>query len=142
MFIPKIDLIYSDTWPIFATGLISLVARIRNIHYIVWVNDLYPESLVSQKRIRQDSRVTNLMRKIDIWIARGAAHLTVLTKSFARVYQEDRKISSEKITVIPNWIEGNLDLVDINQLGEIRQRFEIKDSDFGSMVEILVWVQG
>jgi colanic acid biosynthesis glycosyl transferase WcaI len=130
MFIPKIDLIFSDTWPVFATGLISLVARIRRIHYIVWVNDLYPESLLSQKRLRQNFWVTDLMRKIDSWIARGAVHLAVLTKSFARVYQEDRKIPSEKITVIPSWIEGDLDLVDINQVMEIRQQFEIKDSDF------------
>jgi len=40
LFMPRVDMIHSDTWPVFATGLMSLMARIRRIPYIVRVVNL------------------------------------------------------------------------------------------------------
>jgi len=130
LFMPKADVIHSDTWPIIATGLMSLVARLRRIPYVIRVVDLYPESIVSQKRLGKDHWAIKLMRDMDEWIARGAEHVTVLTNSFAKVYEEDRKISPEKITIIPDWVEGDLDIVDVDQVKEIRQQFGIGDEVF------------
>ena len=130
LYIPRPDIIHSDTWPVFATGLMSIVARLRKIPYIVRVVDLYPESIVSQNRIGQPHWMIKMMRCMDQWIAHGAFHVVVLTKSFSEVYQKDRKIPTEKITVIPDWVDGDLECVNIDEVEEIRQQFNIADDDF------------
>jgi glycosyltransferase involved in cell wall biosynthesis len=70
------------------------------------------------------------MHNIDVWIARSAEHVIVFTRFFAQVYQEDRKIPPEKITIIPNWVEDDSECVERNQGKEIRQRFSFADEDF------------
>ncbi len=130
LFMPKADMIHSDVWPVFATGLVSLVAHVRRIPYSVRVVDLYPESIVSQGRLGRDHRAIRLMRRIDQWIARGAHHVIVLTDSFAQVYEHDRGIPPEKISVIPDWVEEDLDCVDAREAQEIRRRFGVADNEF------------
>ncbi len=73
LFSPHIQVIHSNTWPIIASGLMSLVARMRRIPYVVRVVDLYPESIASQKRSGIGRVVIGAMRGIDRWIANGAA---------------------------------------------------------------------
>lgn len=98
--------------------------------YVIRVVDLYPELIVSQNRLGLNHWAIKMMRRIDEWIAQGAAHVIVLTNSFARVYQEDRKIPPEKISIIPDWVEGDLDCVNIDEAKGIRQQFKIIDEDF------------
>ena len=43
----KPDIIYSNTWPLVATGIISLIARWRRIPLVISVQDAYPQSLIS-----------------------------------------------------------------------------------------------
>src|ERR1039458_5170759 len=45
------DVIYANTWPIFASGIAALVARFRRIPIVVSVQDVYPESLFSLGRL-------------------------------------------------------------------------------------------
>lgn len=130
LFTSKADVIHSDTWPVFATGLMSVVARLRRIPYIIRVVDLYPESIVAQGRLGRNHWAIRLMRQIDGWIAEGAKHVIVLTNSFAQVYQHDRKIPQNQITIIPDWVEDDLDCVDVNEAKEIRRRFKISDNEF------------
>ena len=130
LFKPKADLLLADTWPIFATGMMSMVAKIRNIPYILNVVDLYPESIVSQARLGKRHWAIRLMRQLDEWIARGAEHIIVLSISFAQTYTSDRKINPEKISVIPLWVESDLDCAEKEAARVIRSQFNIADDDF------------
>ncbi len=127
---PKVNLLFADTWPIFATGVMSIVAKLRNIPYILNIVDLYPESIVSQERLGKRHWAIRLMRQMDEWIARGAEHLIVLSNSFAQTYTSDRKILPEKISVIPLWVESELDCVDIQEARGIRSQFSIPEEEF------------
>jgi glycosyltransferase involved in cell wall biosynthesis len=130
LFIPKVDVVYSNTWFIFATGLMSLTVRLRRIPYVIQVTDLYPESLVSQARLKFGSLVYRFLRRIDQWISAGASAVFVLTQYFAKTYIEDRKISASKIAVIPAWVEGDLDGADPEKSTAIRRQFGIGKSSF------------
>ena len=96
LFSPKPDVIYTNTWPIIATGLVTFIARIHRIPYIVFVQDLYPESLEAQGRMQRNSVLYRIFRYIDTQIARHAAHLIVISKHFAEIYREDRRLPAEK----------------------------------------------
>lgn len=115
-FSKKPDLIYSNTWPIFASSIVRFIATSRRIPLIISIQDVYPESLVVQNRISTSSIVAKLLTMIDAWIVKGSQRVITISKSFAEIYQKSRGISEEKVKVIPNWIDENsIELVSKNQ---------------------------
>jgi glycosyltransferase involved in cell wall biosynthesis len=101
----KPDVVYSNSWPIFATGLICLVCKIRKIPIVISVQDLYPESLVVQGRLNSNHWLYKFLFSIDRWIANQATHLILLSESFARDYPRTRQINLTKVNIISNWID-------------------------------------
>ncbi len=104
LFLKKPDVIYANTWPILSAGLISIVAGLRRIPVVLSIQDLYPESLVAQGRMREDNLIIRLMYWLDRKIAQRAAEVIVISKRFAEVYINSRRIKRDRIHVIPNWI--------------------------------------
>jgi glycosyltransferase involved in cell wall biosynthesis len=97
------DVIYANTWPIIATGILFLVARLRGIALVISIQDVYPEALVVQRRIRDDGLLARFMRWIDGCIARHSAHVIVISERFAEVYRDQRGVPADRVHVIPNW---------------------------------------
>ena len=105
LFVRRPNVIYSNTWPIFATGLLWFVARMRNIPMVVSVQDVYPESLMVQGRIRADSRLARWLTRIDRHIVQRCRSVIVISESFASIYRDRRGVAPEKVHVVPNWID-------------------------------------
>ena len=122
----KPDVIYMNSWPIVATGLAALVARMRGVPYVVSVQDVYPESLVVQGRAGARA-IAFVLRAIDRWIARRAKAMIVLSGGFAAIYREDRGVPRERIHIVPNWLPR--DSVSSSDSREIRARFGVRDDD-------------
>lgn len=97
-----IDALYLNSWPVFATGLVVLVARLKRIPYVLSVQDVYPESLLVQSRLG-GRLVAPFLRWIDKRIAQRAAAVIVLSEGFAAIYRDDREVRAERIHIIPNW---------------------------------------
>jgi colanic acid biosynthesis glycosyl transferase WcaI len=97
------QVIYSNTWPLFATGLAMLVAKFRHIPVVISVQDLYPESLISQKRISEHHWVYRLLLRLDCWIARNSRVVIVISEHFANVYRSNRGVNPHQLKLIPNW---------------------------------------
>jgi glycosyltransferase involved in cell wall biosynthesis len=105
LFRRKPDVVYANTWPIFAAGMIAVVARLRRTPIVLSVQDIYPESLASQRR-----RVGNVMIRVllafDRWIVRGAAAIVVISERFAEHYRRTRNVDVSRIHVVPNWLSS------------------------------------
>ncbi|MBK9091421.1 MAG: glycosyltransferase family 4 protein [Anaerolineae bacterium] len=126
---PRPDAIYANTWPIVATGILFMVARLRRIPLVISVQDIYPEALIAQGRIKQNSVLARLVSWIDGVIARNSAHVIVISERFADIYREQRRVPAERLSLIPNWIDSNQ--IDINVTGqEYRRSIGIADQDF------------
>ncbi len=125
LFVEKPDVVYSNTWPIFATVLLTLVTRIRRIPMVVSVQDVYPESLISQHRIPADGWLASLLRTIDRFIASQASALIVISESFAHIYQNDRRVSAQRIVIVPNWLESTVVVPDVLEGQTIRSRLGV-----------------
>lgn len=96
--------IYGNTWPIFATGILWLVARIRGIPLIISIQDVYPESLIIQKRIDAKGWRARALRWIDKKISQSCYAIVVISENFKNIYLEDRKILEQNLHLIPNWL--------------------------------------
>jgi len=97
------DVIYANTWPIVATGLVNLVAHLRRIPMVISVQDVYPESLVSQRRLGANHLLIRAMRWLDQMIARNCQEIIVISESFASVYRNRRHIPTDRVHYVPNW---------------------------------------
>ena len=106
IFSKRPDVIYLNTWPIIATGIIWIIARIRRIPLVISIQDIYPESLVIQDRVSAYNWWIKLLRKTDAIICRGSKALIVISKGFASIYLEDRKVDPKRIYIIPNWLDA------------------------------------
>ncbi|HSY52592.1 MAG TPA: glycosyltransferase family 4 protein [Thermoanaerobaculia bacterium] len=104
LFLRKPDVVYLNTWPIVATSLAVAVARLRRIPAIVSVQDVYPESLVSQGRTRRSSLLHRSLLAIDGFVVRNAAGVIVISSQFAKHYAKTRGIDESAITIVPNWL--------------------------------------
>jgi glycosyltransferase involved in cell wall biosynthesis len=124
------DVIYSNSWPIFATGIVAMVAKLRRVPLVLRVQDVYPESLDSQGRITRRSWVFNLLRQCDRMIAHLSAQLLVISPQFQKLYENDRGVQAGNIHVVPNW--GNDDPIEANpgQSVAFRRKLGIPEDAF------------
>ena len=106
LFLEKPDVIYANTWPIFAQGLLMLACKMRRIPLVLSIQDLYPESLFVQKRgFEKTSRLYRLLHWLDEQIAQKSSFIIVISEKFKEIYIHDRHVPEGKIAVIPNWID-------------------------------------
>lgn len=124
------DVIYSNSWPVFASGLMALVAGLRRIPYVLSVQDVYPESFSSQGRGSRSGLPYRVMRWIDRQIAMNARHIIVISDAFAEIYANDRGIPRNRITVVPNWVEASEQPFDPEAPTALRLRFSIPPHAF------------
>lgn len=124
--LPRPDIVYMNSWPIFATALAALVARLRRVPYVVSVQDVYPESLVVQQRTGARF-IAWVLQAIDRWNARGAKALIVLSEGFAAIYRGSRGVPRGRIHIVPNWLRD--DAIPSSEPGEVRARFGLDPDD-------------
>jgi glycosyltransferase involved in cell wall biosynthesis len=131
---PRPQTIYANTWPLFAQALLCWVARLRRIPLVLGVQDLYPESLAAQGRLRPGSWLFRCLQALDRWNAASSRALMVIARSFEQVYRQQRRIPASKIQRIPIWIDDQRLLAELAALppGEnsIRRRLGISPDTF------------
>ncbi|MCE9614317.1 MAG: glycosyltransferase family 4 protein [Lentisphaerae bacterium] len=97
------DVIYSNTWPIIATGFLTAMARARRIPVVLNIQDLYPESLVMQGRGAEGSLTVRTLQRWDRAIAHAVRHVCVISPGMAARYAGARGLAADALHVIPNW---------------------------------------
>jgi colanic acid biosynthesis glycosyl transferase WcaI len=103
------DVIYSNTWPIFATALIHMVAAMRRIPVVMSVQDLYPESLILLGRLSGGGIVARVLRAVDRSISRSSRFVIVISTGFEETYRSSRGIDPQRLLVVPNWADSGID---------------------------------
>jgi colanic acid biosynthesis glycosyl transferase WcaI len=127
----KPDVIYANTWPIFAAGILSIVAFLRGIPLVTSIQDLYPESLMVQGRftkLTERHPIIRLLRFLDTWVARNSQAVIVISERFARIYCQDRGIRADKIKVVRNWGDEK-ELTAGGPENDIRRNYSIPKQD-------------
>jgi len=122
------DVIYANTWPITATTILAGIAAIRHIPLVMSVQDLYPESLISQGVIREAGPVSKAMYWLDGLTARVAETIILISKPLAEEYLKSRE-ACQKVRVIPNWVDANLIDISCDQR-DFRGRAGIPEGSF------------
>lgn len=128
LFLRRPEVIYANSWPLFATGMLFLVAKIRRIPMVISVQDIYPESLVSQGRSINNEWMMNCLRWWDGVIARGCRAVIVISKRFADHYRMERGVPAARVHIVPNWGDDPLESACEDRVSQFRARIGIPPS--------------
>jgi len=127
--LPRPDVIYANTWPIFATGLVWLVSKIRRIPLVLSIQDVYPDSLIAQKRVKQDSVIISILRWFDTFLVQHSRAAILISPRLKQLYAHDRGIPENQLFVVPNWNRMS-DLSSDKTPRHIREQHNIPDTAF------------
>ena len=98
----QIDVIYMNSWPVFAQYLTVKAAHKCGIPIITHVQDIYPESLSTKIPIL--GVLFNLIFKhIDKRILGKSKNIIAISEKMRKYLSKSRQISLEKIKVVQNW---------------------------------------
>lgn len=98
----NIDVIYANTWPLFAQYFTVKAARHYKIPITIHVQDVYPESL-SNKLPILNPLINFFLLPIDKYVLGNATKVIAISNKMKNYLVETRQIVSGKIEVVKNW---------------------------------------
>jgi colanic acid biosynthesis glycosyl transferase WcaI len=124
------SVLYANTWPLVGVGFAALTAKLMRIPLVLSVQDIYPESLVAQGRLREAGLLFRALRGLDGVMARSARAVVVIAESFRRQYVRGRRVDPARVHVVPNWVESDSITPDSAGRAGIRERHGIPQGAF------------
>ena len=98
----EIDIIYADTWPLFAQYFIVRAARKYNLPIVIHIQDIYPESLTN--KLNKLSGIVNfILLPLDKYILKKSTSIIAISDYMKEYLSRTREISKNKISVVLNW---------------------------------------
>ncbi len=122
---PKPDVVYMNTWPIFAQWLNTSALYRRNVPVICVVHDIYPETFAEMSVMSTNGLLTRWLTAIDKHVYDQSAIVTTLN-SLQRAYLiESRRLPSDKVKVFHDWVDADAFLPDQPQDNGFRARHNL-----------------
>lgn len=127
LFSRRPDAIYLNSWPLFATALTMLVAKVRRVPVVLSIQDLYPESLAIQGRINTRSLLYRLLLFLDTRIVRSARKAIVISNDFLAPLLKERGVPADSLSVVENWSSQGALECDRERTQAFRRLYNIPD---------------
>ncbi len=104
----NIEIIYANTWPIFAQFLLVKTAKKLKIPIILNVQDIYPESLITKLPKMIGSVVRFLTLPIDRFVLNNVQKVIAISQNMKDYLVSKRHLNHSDIKVIRNWQNDEL----------------------------------
>jgi len=116
----KYDVIFTyQTSPITSVLPAILLKRIKKIPMLLWIQDLWPDSVIAMKAINS-SFIINLITQLSKEVYRCSDRVLVQSKEFIEKIAA-LGVNKEKISYLPNWADKNYYPRNIDETPEIIQ---------------------
>lgn len=101
----EIDFVYNDGWQLFGLNIIAKACVKYNIPYIVPVQDIYPECLLTKANYPGIIKKTieTVLKPIDKYYQKHAYRVRTISDEMADYLSSTRKINRDKYLVVNNW---------------------------------------
>lgn len=103
----KIEVIYANTWPLFAQKYLGEVASKYNIPLVLHVQDIYPES-ISEKIPFIGSLINTLLLPMDKRILKNSNKIITISYKMREYLIKSRNLEEDEISVIRNWQDDDI----------------------------------
>ena len=101
----EIDFIYNDGWQLFGLYIIAKACVKYGIPYIVPIQDIYPECLLTKGSYPGFIKKTilTLLQPLDKYYQKNAVRVRTISDEMADYLSSKRKLPREKYLVVNNW---------------------------------------
>lgn len=101
----EIDFVYNDGWQLFGLYIVAKACVKYGIPYMVPVQDIYPESLLTKlpNICGLHTLVKSVLGGMDKYYLKHAAKIRTITNSMATYLSATRGVSRDKFMVVANW---------------------------------------
>jgi len=126
--IKEYNIIYAMPWPFLGQLAMVLFNKNKKIPMVMNVQDLYPESFFIKFKnswIIKLKFITSLLYRIDKYIAKKSSHITVVSNNFRDIYNYERRINEDKISIIENWQDESEFLLPIEERAILINKYQL-----------------
>lgn len=101
----EIDFVYNDGWQLFGLYLVAKACVKYNIPYIVPIQDIYPECMLTKGHFPGFIKkiIKKLLMPIDTYYQKYAAKVRTISNEMAEYLSKTRNIERQKYLVVNNW---------------------------------------
>lgn len=99
----EIDVVYSVSWPIFASYYITKSAKKYRIPSVVHIQDVYPEALTNKLPSLLGKIVNGVLSPFDNYTFKHSRKLIAISDQMKNHLLQTRSVESDKICVVINW---------------------------------------
>lgn len=101
----EIDFVYNASWQLFGYKIVAKVCKECNIPYMVPIQDIYPESLLTNKHYPKlvEKIIMACLLPIDRYYQKNAYRVRTISDEMADYLSKTRGVSREKYLVLDNW---------------------------------------
>ena len=101
----EIDFVYNDGWQLFGLNIIAKACVKYSIPYIVPIQDIYPECLLTKSHIPGFAKkiINSILLPIDKYYQKHAYRVRTISDEMADYLSRTRKIDRNKYLVVNNW---------------------------------------
>ena len=99
----NIDIVYANTWPIFAQYFLVKTAKRLNIPVVLHVQDVYPESIIMKLPKIVGKIVRFLILPIDRFVLNNVKEVIAISPQMKDYLVSSRNFIQSKVNVIRNW---------------------------------------
>jgi glycosyltransferase involved in cell wall biosynthesis len=99
----EIDVVYANTWPLFAQYYMAKAAKRYGIPYYIHVQDIYPESYCYKMSKVLGAILHKFMLPIDKYVLSNAKRVIAISPSMIPYLSASRSVDASKFTLVRNW---------------------------------------
>ena len=101
----EFDFVYNDGWQLFGLNIIAKACVKYNIPYIVPIQDIYPECLLTKSHIPEFAKkiINYILLPIDKYYQKHAYRVRTISDEMADYLSKTRGIERNKYLVVNNW---------------------------------------
>ncbi len=101
----EFDFVYNDGWQLFGLNIIAKACVKYNIPYIVPIQDIYPECLLTKSHIPGFAKkiINSILLPVDKYYQKHAYRVRTISEEMADYLSCTRKIDRNKYLVVNNW---------------------------------------
>ena len=101
----EIDFVYNDGWQLFGLYLVAKACVKYNIPYIVPIQDIYPECLLTKGHFPSIVKkiIMSVLLPIDTYYQKHAAKVRTISDEMADYLSKTRNIARQNYLVVNNW---------------------------------------
>jgi colanic acid biosynthesis glycosyl transferase WcaI len=99
------DLIIAETWPILALQPVASLAKWWRVPFLNYVKDVYPEAAEEAGILGKSGILAKALRSWDSNLCKKSASVIVISETMRDLLSANRKLASDRFSVIPDWID-------------------------------------